>query len=102
MTRVCPTEKALPWTVQSGLSDPAGQIGVNAALGTGATAPAGPPGTNGSNGATGPAGPSVIPSGATGARTGSPATGAVFLDTSLNKPVFYNGTHWVDATGATV
>ena len=102
MTRVCPTEKALPWTVQSGLSDPAGQPNVSQALGNGPTAPAGPPGTNGSNGATGPAGPSVIPSGATGARTGSPATGAVFLDTSLNKPVFYNGTHWVDATGATV
>lgn len=28
--------------------------------------------------------------------------GQVYFDTTLNKPIWYNGTNWVDATGATV
>lgn len=32
----------------------------------------------------------------------SPATGLMFFDTSLGKPIWYSGTAWVDATGTTV
>lgn len=40
-------------------------------------------------------------SGATAARPSSPAfVGQSFFDTTLGKPVFWNGTGWVDATGA--
>jgi hypothetical protein len=40
--------------------------------------------------------------GNTGARpTGKPA-GFQYFDTTLNKPIWYNGTVWVDATGTTV
>jgi hypothetical protein len=48
----------------------------------------------------------VIQSGATGARPGSPVIGQQYFDTSLaagaGKPIWFNGTVWVDATGATV
>jgi hypothetical protein len=108
-----PTDTASAWSAQSGLSDPFGQPGASAALGVargpqGVPGPQGNPGTNGTNGsngaagATGPAGPSVVPSGATGSRTATPATGAVFLDTTLGIPVFFNGTNWVNSAGATV
>jgi hypothetical protein len=98
------------YTSQS-ISEPTNQPGVSAALAAAVGAPAGPqgeqgiqgvPGLDGNPGSTGPAGPSVVPHGATGARTASPATGAVFLDTTLDKPVFWNGTAWIDSTGATV
>lgn len=39
----------------------------------------------------------VAPSGST--RPASPVVGQIFFDTSLGKPVFYNGSAWVDATG---
>lgn len=41
--------------------------------------------------------------GATGARpTTNLVIGEFFFDTTLNKPIWYNGSGWVDATGATV
>jgi hypothetical protein len=86
------------WSAQA--TDIVPQPGVNATPGQ--RGQVGPQGVAGTNGATGPAGPSVLPSGATGARPSSPATGAVYLDTTLDKPVFFNGTNWIDATGATV
>jgi hypothetical protein len=44
----------------------------------------------------------IIQSGATAGRpTGKPA-GYSFYDTTLNKPVFYDGTSWRDATGTVV
>lgn len=33
---------------------------------------------------------------------GTYAKGQCFYDTTLNKPKWWNGTNWVDATGATV
>ncbi len=61
----------------------------------------GPQGPAGPTGATGPAGTgaSLLPSGATGARPGSPATGQAFFDTTLGLPVFYTGSGWVNAAG---
>ena len=56
----------------------------------------------GATGPTGPAGNDVIPAGGTGSRPGSPTAGQMYLDTDLNKPVWYNGSNWIDATGATV
>lgn len=41
----------------------------------------------------------IIESGATGARPASPVLGETFFDTTINKPIWYNGTNWVDATG---
>ena len=38
--------------------------------------------------------------GATAARPASPKTGQMFFDTTLGKPIWWNGTQWVDATGA--
>ena len=32
----------------------------------------------------------------------SVAQGTMYFDTTLGKPIWYNGTNWVDATGATV
>ena len=29
----------------------------------------------------------------------TPVTGMMYFDTTLNKPVWYNGSNWVDATG---
>ena len=43
----------------------------------------------------------VLPSYATGSRpTGT--TGGMVFDTTLGKPIWYDGTNWVDATGTTV
>ena len=44
----------------------------------------------------------MFQSGATAARPSSPSTGQHFFDTTLIKPIWYNGTNWVDATGTTV
>lgn len=48
----------------------------------------------------------VIENGNTGSRPATPVVGQTYFDTSLaagaGKPIWYNGTHWVDATGATV
>ncbi len=44
----------------------------------------------------------VVPSGATSARPTSPSTGTHYFDTTIGKPIWYNGTHWVDATGSSV
>ena len=38
-------------------------------------------------------------SGTTGNRPESPKLGQLYFDTDLGKPVFYDGTKWVDATG---
>lgn len=40
--------------------------------------------------------------GTTANRPESPLAGEIYLDTTLGKPIFYKGTAWVDATGATV
>ncbi|AGO49695.1 virion structural protein [Cellulophaga phage phi13:2] len=40
-------------------------------------------------------------SGTTANRPSSPATGKFYLDTTLNLPIWYNGTNWIDATGTT-
>lgn len=44
----------------------------------------------------------VPQTGATGSRPGSPVTGQTYWDTSLKLPIWWNGTTWVDATGASV
>jgi len=44
----------------------------------------------------------VMANGATGSRPGGASIGQFYLDTTLNKPIWYNGTSWIDATGATV
>ena len=44
----------------------------------------------------------VVPPYATGSRPASPTTGSHVFDTTLGKPIWYNGTNWVDATGTTV
>jgi ABC-type antimicrobial peptide transport system permease subunit len=41
-------------------------------------------------------------SGATAQRTANPTAGLPFFDTTLGKIVWWNGSHWVDATGASV
>ena len=41
-------------------------------------------------------------SGSTAARPDSATKGQCFFDTDLNKPIWFNGTNWVDYTGATV
>jgi hypothetical protein len=38
--------------------------------------------------------------GITAARPVAPPTGYAYFDTTLGKPVWYNGASWVDATGA--
>ena len=40
--------------------------------------------------------------GATTARPTGQAVGYQYFDTTLNKPIWYNGTNWVDSTGTTV
>jgi len=40
--------------------------------------------------------------GPTTSRPSTPVTGQRYFDTTLNKPIWYNGTAWVEATGATV
>lgn len=40
--------------------------------------------------------------GNTANRPESPATFATYFDTTLGKPIWYDGVNWVDATGATV
>ena len=44
----------------------------------------------------------VIPSYITASRPASPTTGSHVFDTTLGKPIWYDGTNWVDATGTTV
>ncbi len=41
-------------------------------------------------------------SGPTAARPTGVPTGQTFFDTTLGKPIWWNGKHWVDATGANV
>ena len=41
-------------------------------------------------------------SGPTADRPSSPPTGAMFFDTDLGKPIWWDGTQWVDATGTAV
>ena len=45
---------------------------------------------------------SAIRSGSTSGRPSSPTIGYQFFDTTIGKPIWYNGTSWVDATGTTV
>ena len=40
-------------------------------------------------------------SGTTANRPSTPPTGKFYLDTTLNLPIWYNGTNWIDATGTT-
>lgn len=40
--------------------------------------------------------------GTTAERPSSPSTGWMYFDTSLNKPIWYGNSGWVDATGASV
>lgn len=40
-----------------------------------------------------------IDGGSTGNRPESPVTGQMYFDTTLNKPIWYNGYNWVDAAG---
>lgn len=49
-----------------------------------------------------PDGSYVNASGITESRPGTPTTGQCYFDITLNKPIWYNGTNWVDATGTTV
>lgn len=46
----------------------------------------------------------AVQNGNTAARPATPALGQMYFDTQLSpaKPIWYNGTNWVDATGATV
>jgi len=44
----------------------------------------------------------VVPSGATGARPVTPVTGQSFFDTTLGKPIWFDGTNWIDASGTEV
>ncbi|MCP4661039.1 MAG: DUF2793 domain-containing protein [bacterium] len=44
----------------------------------------------------------AIENGVTGSRPGSPRTWQMYGDTTLGIPIWYDGTNWVDATGATV
>jgi hypothetical protein len=40
--------------------------------------------------------------GPTGSRPGSPVLYMNYFDTTLNKPIWWNGTNWVNSSGATV
>jgi hypothetical protein len=47
----------------------------------------------------------IIPeasSGDTDSRSANPQLGQPYFDTTIGRPVWYNGTEWVDATGASV
>ena len=46
--------------------------------------------------------PFYVPFGATGSRPSPSLAGAHYFDTTLNKPIWWNGSVWKDATGATV
>lgn len=41
-------------------------------------------------------------SGNTSKRPASPRTGMMYLDTQINKPIWWNGSNWIDANGTTV
>ena len=41
-------------------------------------------------------------SGVTGSRPSSPEVGRFYFDTTIGKPIWYEGADWVDATGSTV
>lgn len=41
-------------------------------------------------------------SGNSGKRPANPRTGMMYLDTQINKPIWWNGNNWIDATGTTV
>jgi hypothetical protein len=41
-------------------------------------------------------------SGATGSRPATPATGTMYLDTTLGLPIWYTGSVWIDAAGVSV
>ena len=41
-------------------------------------------------------------SGITGDRPTSPRVGCMYFDTTLGIPIWYDGTNWINATGATV
>ena len=44
----------------------------------------------------------VFQSGDTASRPASPVVGESYFDTDLGKPIWFDGTNWVDATGTTV
>lgn len=44
----------------------------------------------------------VLEQNVTASRPTSPVKGQMFYDTTLNKPIWYNGTAWTDAAGVTV
>jgi hypothetical protein len=44
---------------------------------------------------------SKVDIGATADRPSSPYTGQTYFDTTISKPIWYDGTNWVDATGTT-
>jgi hypothetical protein len=44
----------------------------------------------------------VNQAGSTAARPTTASIGQCYFDTNLNKPIWFNGTVWVDYTGATV
>lgn len=44
----------------------------------------------------------LLLAGTTSQRVKSPSTGLQYFDTTLGKPIWYNGTKWVDATGTAV
>lgn len=42
------------------------------------------------------------PTGTTAQRPAAPSTGYPYFDTTLSIPIWWDGTNWVDSTGATV
>lgn len=81
----------------------AASVTITGAGSTGATGATGATGPGGSTGATGATGPEVTPlSGPTGSRPGSPVTGEMYFDTSLDIPIWWNSTAWVNASGTPV
>jgi hypothetical protein len=46
--------------------------------------------------------PTIIPSGNTASRPSSPAAGQTYLDLTLNIPIWFNGTNWINASGTSV
>ena len=44
----------------------------------------------------------VTRSGATGSRPSSPSAGEMYLDTTVGKPIWYDGSQWIDANGTGV
>lgn len=44
----------------------------------------------------------VTQNGITSARPVSPVNGQFYLDLTINKPIWWNGSNWIDATGTTV